>query len=248
MEPEEYEVMYRVELRHWWYLGMEKISLTLLNRCYPPGSYLQILDAGCGTGAAMSTFLAQYGQVSGLDISSLALKYCQLRNIHALAQASILQIPYPSNRFDLVTSFDVLYGQAVSDDLIAIKELYRVLAKDGYLLLRLPAYDWLRGQHDRAVHTARRYTTQRVKELLLAGGFKVNKITYCNTLLFPLALIKRLLEKIIPVQGQSSDLMFDPGILNTPLEQILTLEASLLSQINFPYGLSVFAIGQKQIP
>jgi SAM-dependent methyltransferase len=248
MEPEEYGLMYRVELHHWWYLGMKKISLALLSYCYPPGCGLRVLDAGCGTGAAMSTFLAPYGQVCGTDISNLALKYCQLRNIHTLAQASILQLPYPSNHFDLVTSFDVLYEQAVSDDLTAIKELYRVLAKNGYLLLRLPAYDWLRGQHDCAVHTARRYTTRRVSELLLAGGFKVKKITYCNTLLFPLVLIKRLLEKIIPVQGQSSDLVLDPGILNVPLEQILTLEASLLSQINFPYGLSVFAIGQKQTP
>jgi hypothetical protein len=36
MNLEEYEVMYRVEDRHWWYLGMEQITRSLVERALPP--------------------------------------------------------------------------------------------------------------------------------------------------------------------------------------------------------------------
>jgi len=73
MEPREYEIMYRAEQCHWWYQGMAAITRNILDVFYAPGSGLAILDAGCGTGAGL-LFLSQYGSVTGLDISSYALR------------------------------------------------------------------------------------------------------------------------------------------------------------------------------
>jgi methylase of polypeptide subunit release factors len=72
MEPDEYERMYHAENRHWWYMGMETITHTILNCFMSPRQNLKILDAGCGTGSAMSTYLAGYGKVTGFDISPIA--------------------------------------------------------------------------------------------------------------------------------------------------------------------------------
>jgi SAM-dependent methyltransferase len=246
MEPIEYERMYHAEDQHWWYLGMATITRAILSRYLPLSANMEILDAGCGTGAAMSTYLANYGNVTGFDISPLALRLCRVRNLTNLALASVMAIPFQSNSFDLVTSFDVLCGQSVIKDSSAMNEFFRVLSPGGFLLLRLPAYEWLRAQHDITVHTTRRYNIQKVTRLFEIGRFRIIHITYANTFLFPLAMAKRLLERIWPPAPNSSDLSFPSGILNNFFMQLLRSEAPLVSRIGLPFGLSVLALGQKQ--
>jgi len=245
MDPQEYHLMFKVEQTHWWYLGMEKITRAILNKWICPGSNLSILDAGCGTGAGMSAYLPDYGKVTGIDISPIALEFCRKRNLTSLALASVMEIPFKPDSFDLVTSFDVLYEQAVSSDLATLTEFSRVLCPGGFILLRLPAYNWLRGQHDITIHTARRYTASQVSSLLKNSGFHLLHISYANTFLFPLAVAKRFLERIHPHIPASSDLSVNVGIFNGLFKQILSSEALLASRIGLPFGLSVIALGQK---
>jgi SAM-dependent methyltransferase len=243
LDPEEYELMYRVEDRHWWYQGMESITLAVLER-WVPFSKPRILDAGCGTGAAMTTYLAQYGVVTGVDLYSQALEFCRRRNARRLTRASVLELPFAEDSFDLITSFDVLYERAVSNELVALKEFSRVLSPNGRLVLRLPAYDWLRGQHDKNVHTNRRYTKKLVRELIEQSGFTLEHVSHANALLFPLAVMKRLSEKIFPPKG-SSDLALNPGMLNGFFKHILAAEAPFVARASLPYGLSVIAVCRK---
>lgn len=246
MDPQEYEIMYSVETHHWWYLGMEAITRSILNCWYQQGGNLSILDAGCGTGAALTSYLADYGTVTGFDISSIALMFCQRRKASRLAQASVTQLPFASESFDLITSFDVLYERGVIDDAESLSEFSRVLVQGGRALLRLPAYNWLRGQHDVGIHTARRYTAGEVKSLLQKTGFSVERISYANTFMFPAALAKRMFERIFPPPTDQSDLTLNAGILNKFLQNILALEAPLVSHVGLPFGLSVIAVGKKQ--
>lgn len=245
MEPREYELMYRVERRHWWYLGMETVTRAVLNRWYRPGANLRILDAGCGTGAAMTTYLSDYGTVTGFDLSELALGFCVLRKARRLARASVSRLPFAPESFDLLTSFEVLYERGVVDDSSAVREFFRVLTRGGRLLLRLPAYEWLRGRHDEVVHTARRYTARRVGALLQENGFRVEHISYTNTFLFPLALIKRAAERLGPSQRNASDLTLKMGPLNGLFRSVLAAEALLVAYAGLPFGLSVIAVGKK---
>lgn len=243
MEPIEYLRIYYAEDQHWWYQGMAKITRAILDRYLSPTNSMQILDAGCGTGAAMATYLANYGSVTGLDLSLLGLRYCRERNLSPLIQASIEQLTIRSASFHLITSFDVLYS--VSNDSQAMNEFFRILEPGGHLLVRLPAYDWLRGSHDKTVHTIRRYTIHKVKRLLANSSFQTIHLTYANTFLFPFAVMKRLSESIWPATTNSSDLSFNVGFFNGILKKILESEALLASSIGLPYGLSIFALAQK---
>ena len=89
------------------------------------------------------------------------------------------------------------------------KEIKRVLSPGGHLLLRLPAYDWLRGRHDEAVHTARRFTVKGIKDLLHSTGFTVLHSSYANTILFPFALGKA--RQSMPGQGAPAHLTLPSG-------------------------------------
>lgn len=244
MEPTEYKTMYQVEDRHWWYVGMQRITLGLIRSLYPQRSDLRILDAGCGTGAAM-TYLAPFGQVTGLDFMSSALEFCQSRGLSRLVQGSVTQVPLAANQFDLVTSFDVLCHRSIGDYGHALAEFARVLKPGGHLLLRVPAYNWLRGHHDKVVHTEHRFVAGELKEAYTAVGLTAVRLTYANTLLFPAALGKRLAEQIFPVDGETSDIHPNPPWQDNLFSRFLFAEAAWLQKFGLPFGLSLIAIGQK---
>lgn len=251
--------MYRQEERHWWYRGMRRISAALLDR-YPPDSRqcerpavaeLDILDAGCGSGG-MTRFLAGRGRVTGIDIAPDAVGLAKRRGLTRLVRGSVGRRPFRSSSFDIVTSFDVLNHLDVADDLAALGELHRVLRPGGVVLLRLPAYDWLRGAHNDAVHTRHRYTRHEVTEKLTASGFRVEHASYANALLLlPIAQVKRHAERHVPWRGQGApdahlaDLWRPPGPLNRLLTDLLALEAGAVSRFALPCGLSVFAVGRR---
>jgi SAM-dependent methyltransferase len=241
MDAAEYAVMFEVEDRLWWYAGMRRITQTLLD-AHCTARPLRVLDAGCGTGANLA-LLARYGQVTGIDIEPLALDYCRRRGLSRLVRASVAELPFASGGFDLVTSFEVIYHAAVSDDVAALREFARVLRPGGWLLLRLPAYDWLRGRHDLAVHTQRRYTTGELGRKARAAGLTVVRLSYANTLLFPIALAKRLAERCSPT-GAGSD-VGPPPSGNGLLTGILSLEAVWLRRWSLPFGLSVICLARK---
>jgi SAM-dependent methyltransferase len=246
MERSEYTVMAAVEERHWWYGGMRAIAAALLEPLYGGRHDLRILDAGCGTGGN-ARFLQRYGQVVGVDLAAEALELGGQRLPGVLARGSVLALPFANASFDLVTSFDVLYHRAVPDERPALCEAARVLRPQGRLLLRLPAYEFLRSKHDRAVHTRRRYTAGAVQALLEAAGFIVERISYINSLLFPLPLAQRLIERALPALERSdSDLSLPAPLVNEALRWPLAAEAAWLAHgRSFPAGLSVVCLARK---
>jgi SAM-dependent methyltransferase len=246
MNPSEYKTMFQVEDRHWWYMGMQRITMTLMDQLFPARRDLQILDAGCGTGAVMS-YLAPFGTVTGCDIAALGLHFCQQRGLTRLGQATVTHLPFAVNQFDLVTSFDVLYHHSVPEYRAALAEFWRVLKPGGRLFLRLPAYDWLRSHHDHVVHTQRRFTVPELRHALTSSQFSIEKLSYANTLLFPLALAKRLADRLTLNNGEQSDIGPNPEWQDKFLVRFLEVEAKWLTRSSLPFGLTVIAIGKKQL-
>jgi len=245
VEPQEYESIYRLEETHWWYRGMRDMAMGLLDRYLLQRTGLTVLDAGCGTGGMMGA-LARYGRVYGVDFSSHALRFCRKRKLSTTVRASVTHIPYLDKRFDLATSFEVLYHAGVSDDVLALQEIFRVLRPGGLFLLRLPAFEWLRGAHDRTVHTRHRYTVREVREKLLVAGFELVRLSYANSLLFPVAAGSRLAERLTGREGQSgSDVQETAGWLNRLLLAPLQVEGAVLRYVNLPVGLSVLALARR---
>ncbi len=246
MEQIEYEIMAAVEDAHWWYRGMRAISAAWLDLAYPQRRDLRILDTGCGTGGN-GEFLQRYGAVSGLDLAALALQFGQRRLPGKLTRGSVVTLPFVDAAFDLVTSFDVLYHRGVINERAALAETARVLRPDGRFLMRLPAYRWLASKHDRSVHGRHRYTAREVRTLVTEAGLEVERVSYINTLLFPLPLLLRLSERVLPQREQAESELALPGpIVNTTLQAVMNMEAAWLRDGGrFPYGLSVLVLARK---
>jgi SAM-dependent methyltransferase len=159
------------------------------------------------------------------------------------ARGRVEALPFPGDAFDAVTSFDVLYHRWIEDDAAAVAELARVLRPGGVLLMRVPALRMLWGAHDAAVHSRHRYTTREVRALLEGQGLRVLRVTYANTLLFPVIALRRLLDRLTGREG--SDVSFLPAPLEWTFGSLLRLEARVLPRVSFPLGASVFALARK---
>src|SRR5882762_8374020 len=68
MEREQYAIMARREERHWWYAGMRRVALAVLEHALVGQTDLRILDAGCGTGGT-TIELQRFGRVVGVDVA-----------------------------------------------------------------------------------------------------------------------------------------------------------------------------------
>ena len=250
METEEYQRLFELEDRLWWFVGMRALSLSLIERFVRRSSALSILDVGCGTGG-MIPHLRRFGSVVGVDLSDRALSLAKRREQGHLVQAGLPNLPFPPSSFDLLTSFDVLYHEAVTDDDTALSEMTRVLRPGGMLLLRVPAHDWLRGHHDLAVHTRHRYGKQELQEKLRQAGFKPKYVSYANCFLFPVAASLRFAERFLNLKGREdgedrgSDVKEVPAPINRLLTAVLKLEAAILPWQALPFGLSLIAVAEK---
>lgn len=250
MESNEYRQLFTHEADHWWYRALRRQFARELKRLpLAADKQYRWLDAGCGTGKILQTFTTTNNSM-GLDFSREALGWCRRRfdsgsGCPPLLQASIETIPLRDEAFDLILSADVLYHRGVADDTAALRELARCLRPGGYLLLNLPAFNWLYSSHDVAIHTARRYTARDLTAKLTAAGLTPVRVRYWNWLLFaPLALMRLLRKPRGAERVPKSDLYSLPLWLNGLLDGLLKLESSLAAGSKVA-GLSVFAVARK---
>ncbi len=238
MRPEAYIEMAEVQDAHWWFKGRREILESVIGRLPLPESP-RILEIGAGTGGNL-TMLSQFGSVKASEMDDYALSIARQRTP---GQIDIRQghlpdeIPF-NDEFDLVCLFDVL--EHVERDIDSLKAIRRMVSTDGCLLLTVPAYSWLWSAHDERLHHVRRYTAGELKRKARETGWTVRRITYFNTLLFPLAVVARVTDKIIPSQEPVGTGMPSP-IVNSVLYRVFSMEKALLRAFNFPFGVSLMA-------
>ena len=245
MQRAEYEATRRLEGSHWWFVGMRAVTKSLLLPYQEAARWDRLLDSGCGTGGNYS-FLSRYARdIVGIDYSPLALGFYSEQAGGAVAHAAGQALPFASGTFGAVTSFDVLSQLPPGEDDQALRECERVLRPGGLLLVRVPAYQWLFSGHDAVLRTYHRYNKRELARKITAAGLRVRRLTYANTLLFPVAAARRLLQKL-KVLPTSTDLVRLPGPINQTFLLALRLESALLRRTGLPFGLSLVAIAQKQ--
>jgi SAM-dependent methyltransferase len=248
MEPEEYDRLFQLENELWWFRGMADISMALVERFLPEGvGPSRVLDVGCGTGGMLER-LRRIGPTVGIDAAEEALALARKRSSGALVRGDASRLPFHSGSFDLLTSFDVLYHSRIADDAAALAEMARVLRPGGTFLVRVPAFDRLRGRHDAAVHTRHRYGKRELDGKLRAAGFHVLFLSFVNCFLFPVALLRRGTERFRSGRTAAKGSEVEPvsPLLNEMMLRVLRLERQVIRFTTLPVGLSLVAVGRKE--
>jgi len=242
----EYEIMYRLEDKHWWFVAKRNYIQIILDE-YLKDKGSKILDVGCGTGG-MLKLLKAYGQVFGIELHRRACEFTRRRNNSFVIQGDANRLPFKKGAFHLITLFDVLYHQHVLDDGKVIQQMYELLVPNGLLLITDSAFEFLRSRHDLAVMARHRYTLKELTDKLISYHFAVLKGTYLYCTIFPAVLIARWLSKLLLKFSKAkihSDLKMTNPSLNKFLVKIHIGEGKLLRILNFPFGSSLLILGKK---
>jgi SAM-dependent methyltransferase len=248
VESHEYETLFNFETFYWWYRGLHLILLDTLESLELPKGPM-VLDAGCGTGQNLAHINERITQAAyGFDLSSFAANFWSKRGISRACVASINEIPFASNSFDAVVSVDVLECEAVVEEK-AYGEICRVLKPGGYMILVVPAYDWLMSEeHHRAVRAVRRYSRKKLSELLSNQPMQILRMTHLFGSVLPAVACYRYAERFSTRASEDrprSELRPLNPVLNAFLFQVINLERHLLRKLDIPFGSSIMATVRK---
>lgn len=225
---------------HWWFAARRRILASVVEPLLDVGRPQLLLDAGTGSGG-MGPLLGRYGKLVGVDVSRHVLGLARPR-IERLTAASLAALPFGAGVFDAVFACDVL--EHVADETAALGELRRVAKPEGRLVLTVPAFPFLWGEHDEINHHYRRYTRAQLASVLDATGWRALRLSYFNTLLFlPIAGVRLMAGQRRGAEPLRSDLDWRlPRVVNTALEAVFASERHLMRHMNLPFGVSLLAV------
>ena len=158
------------------------------------------LDLGCGTGVMLDTLAARYRRLVGLDLSAEMLEGYDGSRLPPgravrLVRGDMTTLPFASGRFDVVVCRSALHH--MDDEVAVLREMARVLAPGGSVVLGEPANDNLLTRAARAwvrrrpsygkIHTIdRAYTRAQLRALLSAAGLVVRRERRFGFVAYPL--------------------------------------------------------------
>jgi SAM-dependent methyltransferase len=237
----------RAEARHFWFRGFRRFVRPLLDQATQGLSDVRLVDFGCGTGANME-LLDRYGRSYGFDLTFVGLQIGREAGRTRLAQASVSEAPLPADTFDVVTSFDVLYGLPDPIEKAAVAEMFRVAKPGGHVLVNVAAMDCLKGDHSVLGREVRRYSRSSLAQLLTGAGFAVERITYTNASLFLPMFAVRTYQRWrgLPEEAQAeTDISVPAAPVNALLDAVLYVESWWLRWFDNPAGSSLLCLARK---
>lgn len=238
------EATARAERDHFWFRGFRRFVTPMLEAAVDGRAAVSILDCGCGTGHNLA-LLRAYGPAAGIDLTWTGLAVARARGERAVAQASATALPFGDASFDLVTSFDVIYGLEDDQEAAALGEMFRVLKPGGRLVLNVAALEWLKGNHSVLGGEVRRYTRATLRARLERTGFTIRRMTYTNATILPAVAGVRLLQRISGHQESTEEIAVPPAPINLALTAVLAVEAAALRIMDMPFGSSLLALAIK---
>lgn len=242
MEPRAYQEMGQIQDRHWWFVARRRILEAVIRSLDIPEPR-SILEVGCGMGGNLP-MLKGLGQVTGIEADDPARDWIGRHlgiTVHSGHLPDGLRLP-ADERFGLICLLDVL--EHVEDDVGSLRTLSGLLEAKGKVLVTVPAYQWLWSAHDDSLHHVRRYTATRLRKTAERAGLRVARISYFNTLLFPLAALARAASKATGRQGLAGNDL-PAAWINDLFCRVFASEARVLKHASLPFGVSIMIVLER---
>jgi ubiquinone/menaquinone biosynthesis C-methylase UbiE len=147
-----------------------------------------ILDVGCGGGRTIQKMaeIASEGRIFGVDYAAGSVAASRGKNARAIAagrvdiqRASVSQLPFPDNKFDLVTAIETqYYWPDLENDM---REILRVLKPGATLVIIAESYkgsnhDWVVGSVMKVLGS-NQLSRDDQKELFTRAGYNEIEIS-----------------------------------------------------------------------
>jgi SAM-dependent methyltransferase len=238
MDRSIYDHMAEHDQTHWWYTARRRVLAAFIGREIRLPAHARILEIGCGTGHNIP-MLRGFGTVDAVELDPAARAVASERLGIEVVGASLPGLQgIAEPHYDLVAILDVI--EHVEDDRAGLAAIARRLNPGGKVLITVPAHQWMWSAHDTLNHHHRRYSKKSLAALVADAGLKLERMSYFNSLLFPLAVAARLASKATGREGGGDTL--PPALVNRLFDRLFGAEAYLLGKVPLPPGLSLVAI------
>jgi len=224
---------------HWWFRGRLAVILAALRRALPSRP-VRLLELGCGSGNVLAA-LGDFGEAVGMDSHADLVAAGRAAGLDVRAGHLPEDLGVAPGWADVVLLLDVI--EHVDDDLATLRAARGGVGEGGLLVVTVPAYQWLWSGHDEVLGHRRRYTASELRATVERAGFTVLRVTYFNTLLFPLLLAARAFKRLRGDRGH--DLHHPAALINWLLERAFAFERHLVPRIPLPFGSSLLLLGRR---
>ena len=249
-DPAFFKSLDEVEDRHFWFRARKRVVGSIvrdLTARLSPGYH--VLEVGCGNGGMLRLLqeCSPGGSVVGMDLFAQGLRNARNRSTCALVQGDAGLPPF-GEQFQIVGMFDVL--EHIERDVAALRDVRRMLAPGGTIVITVPAHMSLWSYFDVAAHHARRYSTHELAAKLRDAGFEVEYLTQFMAAIYPLVWLGRRVKSLLgaskdAVARTQQELRITPG-LNALLDRSLAGEERTVRQRRtMTLGTSILAVARK---
>lgn len=241
MERVIFERMAEQDQQHWWFVARRRILAELISRVIKPPKNARVLEVGCGTGHNLD-MLGGFGSLEACELDAVARGLASDRLGRPVLEARLPDLSmFKAGSYDVIALLDVL--EHVPDDAASLHAIRKLLKPGGALLLTVPANKWMWSAHDVAHHHFRRYSRRELARLFRHAGYRIQLLSFFNSLLFPAVAAARVIGKL---RGRdlADDAMPGPKV-NGLLERVFGAEAALVGRMPMPFGVSLVAVVRR---
>ena len=144
-EENEIEIFYQREYKERKYPSNRKIKAKLrearrlinsVERIVKGKNDLELLDIGCGFGYLLKAGMNRGWKVTGIEVAGWMVEYARRK---FEVKAEVEKFPgtmFEPDSFEVITLLEVL--EHLPDPTLGLKEIYKILKEDGYLIIRVP--------------------------------------------------------------------------------------------------------------
>lgn len=197
------------------------------------------LEIGAGTGNLSNFFkdhknlhLSEYDTAL---VKELRKKFLNEKHI-TINQLDILKRPTPKFISQFATIYAINVLEHIEDDKKALENIYKMLSKNGKLLLLVPAKKVAYTKLDKELGHFRRYEKKELQEKLESTGFVIEKLYYFN--------IVGLASWIVRNKIKRSNVQLKPYHIKL-FDSIVPILRVIESKVTIPIGISLIAIVRK---
>lgn len=203
-----------------------------------------VLEIGSGVGNISEYFLRDHFNIQLTDIRAgycdrLGQKFGHYPNLLGITSMDLVDDRFDEkfsghfNKYETVFALNVV--EHIHDDVLALKNAYKLLANGGKLIILVPSYQALFNQFDTELGHYRRYTKSSLRAVFNASGFDVIHQQYFNLIgIFGWYFTGRILQRKTIPAGQM-------GLYNTLVPVFKVIDKMILNSV----GLSTIVVGEK---
>lgn len=260
-DPDGFEVLARMQKRHFWYRGRHRYVLRAMHdysgRLNATGRPLRLIDLGGGCGGWVELLRQQPGlrtaEIALADSSLDALRLARVRVGAGVAyyQADLMNLGWDA-RWDVAFLLDVI--EHLPDDAAGLAEAGRALVPGGLLFVTVPALSVFWSYNDELAGHLRRYARRDLQRLAERTGLTLLRAQYFVFFASPLLYLSRLFPpKLDRGNHRAVRALVErthrvpPPAVNGALDAVLAIEERLARHMTFAWGTSLLAVLQKPV-